>query len=89
MKKQYFKLEIIQLENGTQASGEFRCSGTFLTKYLGRVLKASPDLIPIFLDATGQALIGSGHPLNGDQSKTLEYFAPTDADKRFYDEIFS
>lgn len=88
MKKQYFKLEIIQVENGTQATGEFRCSPKFLTHYLGRVLKESPELIPIFLDATGVALIGSGQKLNSDTPKTLEYFAPTENEKLFFDEIF-
>jgi len=88
MKNQYFRIAIIQGETGTSATGEFKCTGKFLTHYLARILKENPELIPLFLDATGQALIGSGHKLNSDQAQTLTYLEPKATDNRFFDEIF-
>jgi hypothetical protein len=85
MKKQYFILKIKQSEAGTDVSAEYETTAAFLSKFLGKVLKMQPELIPIFLDATGAALIGDLPP-ETQRCEILANFTQT-PDERFYDEI--
>jgi hypothetical protein len=74
MQKEHFTLTIIK--NGNQVSAI--CNSDMKTENLGRylaeVLKEMTDLIPVFLDATGIALISDPGPelVEGERLEILQ-----------------
>ena len=63
MKNQSISLIITEIEGNAariDLDGDF--SPSFFTKSLTAFLKINPDFIPIFLDATGAALLGDKTP---------------------------
>lgn len=58
MEKQHFSIEISEIPGGEICKVFGKFSPEWLAKALAETLKLYPQLLPVFLDATGNYLIG-------------------------------